>query len=402
MMPVKTAPLPTGPLTGLRVLDLSRILAGPTCTQLLGDYGAEIIKIERPGQGDDTRGWGPPYLRDDGGRETNEAGYYLSSNRNKRSVALDISTAEGQRDVRALLATCDILLENFKAGGLAKYGLSYDDLRVEFPALIYCSITGFGQTGPNASRPGYDLLAQAAGGLMALTGEPDGEPMKVGTGIADIMCGMYASTAILAALHHRTRTGEGQCIDIALLDTQIAWLTNQGVNYLVDGKNPARLGNQHPNIVPYQVFETSDGHMVIAVGNDAQFARFCMLLGLDSLPDDPRFTTNIARIANKDTLIALLIPAIRRFRRNDLMAAMDKASVPGGPINSVPEVFASEQVSARGMRIHMDHPCTEKGVDLIGNPVKFSKTPVTYRRAPPTCGQHTAEVLASLKTQGKT
>ncbi len=401
-MPVKTAPLPTGPLTGLRVLDLSRILAGPTCTQLLGDYGAEIIKIERPGQGDDTRGWGPPYLRDDGGRETNEAGYYLSSNRNKRSVALDISTAEGQRDVRALLATCDILLENFKAGGLAKYGLSYDDLRVEFPALIYCSITGFGQTGPNASRPGYDLLAQAAGGLMALTGEPDGEPMKVGTGIADIMCGMYASTAILAALHHRTRTGEGQCIDIALLDTQIAWLTNQGVNYLVDGKNPARLGNQHPNIVPYQVFETSDGHMVIAVGNDAQFARFCMLLGLDSLPDDPRFTTNIARIANKDTLIALLIPAIRRFRRNDLMAAMDKASVPGGPINSVPEVFASEQVSARGMRIHMDHPCTEKGVDLIGNPVKFSKTPVTYRRAPPTCGQHTAEVLASLKTQGKT
>lgn len=386
-----------GPLTGIRVLDLSRILAGPTCTQLLGDYGAEILKIERPGLGDDTRAWGPPYVKDADGKETNESAYYLCANRNKKSVALDISSREGQEAVRELVKSCDILVENFKLDGLKAYGLSYADLKADNPDLIFCSITGFGQTGPHASRPGYDLLAQGYGGMMSLTGDADGEPMKVGVGIADVMCGMYASSAILAALHHRNQGGGGQHIDIALADTQVAWLVNQGTNYLLSGEAPARLGNQHPNIVPYQVFEVSNGHVIIAVGNDAQFRRFCKILNLEHLPDDPKYTKNISRIANKTALVDILADAMATLKKDDLLAAMDAASVPGGAINTVPEVFASDQVAARDMLIHMDHSSSPDGVDLIGNPVKFSQTPVTYRHAPPTCGEHTDEVLASLK-----
>ncbi len=382
-----------GPLKGIKVLDLSRILAGPTCSQLLGDYGADIIKIEKPGAGDDTRKWGPPYVTDADGTETEESAYYLCANRNKRSVAVDIATPEGQRVVRALARDCDVLLENFKVGGLAKYGLSYDELAEINPDLVYCSITGFGQTGPNAHRPGYDLLAQGAGGIMSLTGEPDGEPMKVGVGVTDIVCGLYAATAILAALHHRDQGGGGQHIDIGLLDTQVAWLVNQGVNYLTDGREPERLGNQHPNIVPYQVFAVKDGHVIVAVGNDAQFRRFCGILGLEALADDPRYVSNIARIANKDSLIGTLASTLAGVEKEALIAAMDSASVPGGPINTVPEVFASEQVAAREMKIHMPHPATPDGVDLIGNPVKFGKTPVSYRHHPPLCGEHTGAVL---------
>lgn len=391
-----------GPLDGIRVLDLSRILAGPSCTQLLGDYGAEIIKVERPGLGDDTRAWGPPYVKDNDGQDTAESAYFLCANRNKLSVALDISNPEGQKTVRELVKSCDILVENFKVGGLAAFGLSYDDLKTDNPALIYCSVTGFGQTGPNAKLPGYDLLAQGAGGIMSLTGDADGEPMKVGVAVADIVCGMYASTAILAALHHRRNTGQGQHIDIALADTQVAWLANQGSNYLIGGKTPERLGNQHPNIVPYQVFEVANGHAIIAVGNDAQFSRFCGILGLAQLADDPKFKTNDARVKHKPELIGILTPALKKIKKYDLLSAMDAASVPGGPINTIPEVFASDQVAARDMKIHMAHKDTADGIDLIGNPVKFSKTPVSYRHAPPKCGQHSAEILNRLaQTQSK-
>jgi len=387
----------SGPLDGIRVLDLSRILAGPSCTQLLGDYGAEIIKVERPGLGDDTRAWGPPYVKDDNGQDTTESAYYLCANRNKLSLALDISSSEGQQTIRELVKSCDILVENFKVGGLAAFGLSYDDLKADNPALIYCSITGFGQTGPNAKLPGYDLLAQGAGGIMSLTGDPDGEPMKVGVAVADIVCGMYASTAILAALHHRGNTGQGQHIDIALADTQVAWLANQGSNYLISGKAPKRLGNQHPNIVPYQVFEVVDGHAIVAVGNDAQFGRFCDILGLAQLANDPKYKTNDARVKHKSELINILAPALKKISKSDLLSAMDAASVPGGPINTIPEVFASDQVATRGMKIHMEHKDTAQGINLIANPVKFSKTPVSYRYAPPTCGQHTEDILSRLK-----
>lgn len=388
---------PTGPLAGLRVLDLSRILAGPTCTQLLGDYGADVIKVEKPGLGDDTRAWGPPYVTGADGTPTAESAYYLSANRNKRSVALDIATPEGAAKVRALAKHCDIVIENFKTDGLKKYGLDHERLCADHPGLIYCSITGFGQTGPNAHKPGYDLLAQAFSGIMSLTGAPDGEPMKVGVGIADVVCGLYATTAILAALRHRDQTGVGQHIDIALADTTVSWLINAGTNYLTSGKEQPRLGNQHPNIVPYQVFEASDGHLIVAAGNDGQFARFCGILERGDLARDPRFATNIARIENRDALIALLVTEIRKRSKHDLVAAMDQNNVPGGSINTLPEVFASDQVAARGMKIEMPNPNTQSGkVDLIGNPVKFSKTPVTYRQTPPTCGEHTDEILRTV------
>ncbi|MDX1711119.1 MAG: CaiB/BaiF CoA-transferase family protein, partial [Rhodovibrionaceae bacterium] len=289
----------TAPLTGLRVFDLTRILAGPTATQLLGDLGADIIKIERPGQGDDTRKWGPPYVKDAAGEDTSESAYYLCANRNKRSVTIDIAAPEGQALARRLIGECDILVENFKAGGLKKYGLSYADLKDEFPHIIYCSITGFGQTGPYASRAGYDYLAQGLGGMMSLTGEPDGEPMKVGVGIADVMCGMYGVAAILSALHHRHKTGQGQHIDMALLDSQVGWLVNEGTNYLVSGEVPKRRGNEHPNIVPYKVLPASDGPFILAVGNDAQFRRFCEFAGAPELAEDPRFTTNALRVRNR-------------------------------------------------------------------------------------------------------
>lgn len=386
-----------GPLDGLRVLDLSRILAGPTCTQLLGDYGAEIIKIEKPGLGDDTRAWGPPYVTGTDGEPTAESAYYLSANRNKRSVAVDIANEEGAETVRQLARHCDILVENFKVGGLAKYGLDYDSLSRDNPGLVYCSITGFGQTGPNANKPGYDLLAQGYGGIMSLTGDPEGEPMKVGVGVTDVVCGLYAVTAILAAIRHRDQSGEGQHIDIALVDSQVAWLVNAGTNYLLSGQEQPRLGNQHPNIVPYQVFATSDGHVIVAAGNDAQYKRFCGILGRPDLAEDERFRRNIDRVTNRDVLIGLLTGEILRFGKADLVRAMEAAGVPGGPINSLSEVFASDQVEARGMKISMpDEHAATGGVPLIGNPVKFSKTPVSYRHAPPACGADTQDVLNDL------
>ena len=383
-----------GALDGLRILDLSRILAGPTATQLLGDFGADIIKVERPDTGDDTRGWGPPFVTDKDGQPTRESAYYLCANRNKRSIGVDIATAEGAATVRALLAHCDVMVENFKPDGLAKYGLDYASLCDEFPGLVYCSISGFGQTGPNRDKPGYDLLAQAYGGIMTLTGAPQGEPMKVAVGIADVMTGMYASNAILAALRHKDKTGEGQHIDIALVDCQIAWLINEGTNYLTSGNVPTRRGNGHPNIVPYHVFEVADGHAVVAVGNDAQFVRFCDLLGCSDLAVDPDYATNAARLVNRDTLIAILSGILIDVERDWLIGEMEARKIPGGPINDLADVFETDQVAARDMKIEMPHPVAASGkVDLIGNPVKFSKTPVTYRRAPPVCGADTDDII---------
>jgi len=384
-----------GPLAGIRVLDLSRILAGPSATQLLGDLGADVIKVERPGAGDDTRHWGPPYLRDAYGAETTESAYYLSSNRNKRSLTLDLTQGEGQALARRLIAESDVLIENFKVGGLAKYGLAYADLAADFPRLIYCSITGFGQDGPYARRAGYDYLAQGMGGIMSVTGEAEGEPMKVGVAVADLMAGMYAATAVLAALHHRDRTGEGQFIDIGLLDTQVAWLANQATNYLVSGTAPGRMGNAHPNIVPYQVFATASGYLILAVGNDAQFRRFCDVAGRPELAEDPRFATNPARVEHREALLTLLRPVLAGRTTDDWLEALEAASVPAGPVNSIDQVFADPQVQARGMRIAMSH-ASGRDVDLVASPLKLSATPVAYLHAPPTLGQHTDEVLRDL------
>jgi len=397
----------TSPLSGIRILDLSRILAGPTCTQLLGDYGADVIKIEKPGTGDDTRTWGPPFLKDDAGNISRESAYYLCANRNKRSLAVDITSDEGASLIHRLVKHCDVVIENFKVGGLAKYGLDYEGLSMTNPDIIYCSISGFGQTGPNAHKPGYDLLAQAYGGIMSITGGPDGEPMKVGLGISDVMCGMYATTAILAALRHRDRTGEGQHIDLALVDTQVAWLINAGTNYLVSGLDQSRLGNQHPNIVPYQVFPTTDGHVVIAVGNDAQYERFCKILQREDLASDPLYATNEMRLKNRQELIPILVAEIVKWKRGELVDALDEAGVPGGAINTIKDVFDTDQVTARDMKIIMAHPdAGSVGVSLIGNPVKFSKSKISYRLPPPKCGEHTKEILAELdkweKKQGQT
>jgi len=387
----------SGPLQGLVVLDLTRVLAGPFMTQLLGDFGARIIKVERPGRGDDTRAWGPPFVRGADGRQTAESAYYLSANRNKRSIAVDMATPEGARIVRDLAREADVVAENFKPGGLRKYGLDYSSLAKINPRLIYCSISGHGQTGPNRDKPGYDLMVQGFGGLMSLTGDPHGEPMKTGVAIADIMCGMYAASAILAALHHRDRTGEGQYIDIALADTQVAWLANQGLNYLTSGEVPQRLGNAHPNIVPYQVFACADGHVIIAVGNDAQFARFCAFLDMPQLAADARYRTNAARLAHRQELVALLTEKLAQMSRAEILDGLEALKVPAGPVNDLAEVFASSQVAARDIKISMPHPLAASGaVDLIGNPVKFSKTPVTYRRPPPLLGEHTREILQEL------
>lgn len=386
-----------GPLRSLRVLDMSRILAGPTCTQLLGDMGAEVIKIERPGAGDDTRSWGPPFLLGTDGKPTRHSAYFLAANRNKRSVALDIAKSEDAEAIRCMAENCDVFVENFKVGGLAKYRLDYASLAKRNPGLVYCSISGYGQTGPNASLPGYDILAQAYGGIMSLTGAPDGEPMKVGVGVADVMCGMYAASAILAALHHRTRTGEGQHIDLALVDTQVSWLVNGAMNYLVSGELPQRYGNQHPNIVPYQVFETSDGHVIVAVGNDSQFRAFCDIVDRADLAANPRYATNEARLQHRADLIAILNTELKKHTKAVLLRAMEASNVPGGPINRLDEVFASDQVTAREMKISMDMPGTANGkVDLIGNPIKFSRTPVSYRRSPPECGADTEAVLCEF------
>src|SRR5882724_4238956 len=386
-----------GPLEGIRVFDLSRILAGPTCTQLLGDLGADVIKIERPGAGDDTRKWGPPYVKAKEGKNTKESAYYLSSNRNKRSLAIDIAQKVGQALARRLIARCDIVVENFKVGDMAKYGLAYEDLKKDNPGLIYCSISGFGQTGPYAPRAGYDMLAQGLGGIMSVTGEPDGPPLKVGVGIADIMCGMYATTAILAALHHRDKSGQGQYIDLSLLDTQVAWLANVGLNYLTSGSVPQRVGNEHPNIVPYNVMPAADGHVILAVGNDGQFAKFCDFAGEPALAYDPRFSTNEQRVMNRRALYDLLEEVMRRKTQGEWVEGLAELGVPCSPVNTVDQVFADPQVRARGMQIAMPHPLAAKGdVDLIGNPIKYSATQVTYRRPPPYLGQHTDEVLGEL------
>lgn len=384
-------------LAGIRVLDLTRILAGPTCTQLLGDLGADVIKIERPGEGDDTRKWGPPYVQGRDGEPTRESAYYLSSNRNKRSVAIDIAHPEGQRLVRELLGGCQVLAENFKVGGLARYGLDYPSLRPDFPSLVYCSITGFGQTGPYAPRAGYDYLAQGYGGIMSITGEADGEPVKVGVAVADLMCGMYASTAILAALRHAEATGEGQHIDMALLDTQVAWLANQGASYLLSGRVPRRLGNEHPSIVPYTVFETADGYVILAVGNDQQFRRWCAFAGAPELAADPRFLTNPLRVRNREALHAPMRDILRRRTTHEWVEGLAAEGVPCGPVNTIDAVFEDPQVVARGMRVDVPHPEAASGtVPLIANPIKMSATPPAYRTPPPTLGQHTDEVLEEI------
>ena len=395
-----TRELTNGPLTGLRVLDLSRILAGPTCTQLLGDMGADIIKIERPVQGDDTRGWGPPFVQDREGRDTRESAYYLSANRNKSSLALDITSTEGQAIVRELAEKCDILVENFKVGGLAKYGLDYDTLKTVNPSLIYCSITGFGQTGPYADQAGYDFLIQGMGGIMSITGEPaerGGAPTKVGVGIADVMCGMYASSAILAALHARQHTGRGQHIDIALLDSQIAWLVNQGVAHLVSGQTPQPLGNGHPTIVPYETFPASDQHFILAVGNDNQFRKFCSLAGCEELADNPDYATNANRVRNRDALVPLVAEVTGTRTAQEWIDLLSANAVPCGPVNDIAQVFADPSTTERGMKITLAHAASAQGsVDLIGNPINYSDTAVTYRKAPPELGEHSAEVLRTV------
>ena len=385
------------PLGGVRIFDLTRILAGPTCTQLLGDLGADVIKVEKPGVGDDTRTWGPPYVQGADGQDTSESAYYLSANRNKRSITIDLQNPNGIALAKKLISKCDVLIENFKVGGLAKLGLGYEDIKKEFPGLIYCSVTGFGQTGPYASRAGYDFLAQGLGGIMSITGQPDGEPMKVGVGIADVMTGMYASTAILAALRHRDATGEGQHIDTCLLDTQVSWLINEGTNYLVSGKVPIKLGNEHPNIVPYKVFATSNGHMILAVGNDRQFQDWCIAAEAHDLKNDPRYATNPLRIANRETLYKTMPDFMEKKTTEEWLIKLAELKVPCSPVNDIEQVFNDPHVQHRGMRIEMDHHASGSGkVSLIGNPLKMSETPPQYRLAPPTLGQHTDEVLEEL------
>ena len=386
-----------GPLKGLRILDLSRVLAGPSCTQLLADLGADVIKVERPGVGDETRTWGPPFVKDAKGDDTTESGYYLSANRNKRSVSLDLSRPEGVALAKRLLAQSDVLIENFKVGGLAKYRLAYDDLKGEFPRLVYCSITGFGQTGPYAQRPGYDMMAQGMGGLISMTGEPGRPPVKVPIAINDVMTGMYAAVAILAALRHRETTGRGQHIDLGLLDVQVAWLYNQGLNYLTGGEVPQRLGTAHPNSAPYQAFETADGFIILAANNDGQFQRFCEFAECTELLDDPKFATNPDRVRNRDHVTATVGEIIKCHPSRHWIEGLEKAQVSCCPINTLDQVFEDPGVLAREMKISMPHPLAGSGdVDLIGNPIKMSETPASYRRPPPTMGQHTDEVLAEV------
>ena len=378
---------PTGPLKGLKVFDLTRVLAGPTCVQMLADLGADVIKIEKPGSGDDTRGFTPPVMPG-----TQESAYFIGANRNKRSVTLDLAKPEGQAIALELIASSDILVENFKVGALAKYGLGYQQLHARFPGLIYCSITGFGQTGPYAARPGYDSLIQAMGGVMSLTGEPDGQPQKVGIPLADLFAGLYGCIGILAALRHKEATGLGQQVDIGMLDTHVAWLANQGMNYLATGENPPRLGNQHPNIVPYQVFATADGHVVLSIGNDPTFERFCRNVGLDDLVADARFATNAARVQNRQLVTDTLAPVLRSHPTAWWVERLEALSIACGPINKLAEVFADPQVQARGAVREMEHGSGAK-VKVIANPVRLSETPADYRLPPPILGEHTDSVL---------
>jgi crotonobetainyl-CoA:carnitine CoA-transferase CaiB-like acyl-CoA transferase len=381
---------PSGPLRGLRVLDLTRVLAGPTCTQMLGDMGAEVIKIERPEAGDDTRGFAPPFWPN-----TRESAYFLGVNRNKKSLTLDIASPEGQAIVHRLLETCDILVENFKVGALAKYGLGFEQLKPKYPGLIYCSITGFGQTGPYAPRPGYDALIQGMGGVMSLTGEPEGLPQKVGVPVADLFAGLYGCIGILAALRHRERTGQGQQVDIGMLDTSVAWLANQGMNFLATGENPPRLGNQHPNIAPYQVFPTKDGHIVLSVGNDPTWERFCKSFGCDHLLADPRFATNAERVANRQLVTDTLTPVMQSKTTAEWVAALEERKIGCGPINKLSDVFADPHVQARGCVVSLPHASGET-ISVIANPVRLSATPADYRVPPPTLGEHSEEVLTGL------
>ncbi len=401
MTPEHPALLP-GALDGVRVLDLSRVLAGPWCTQTLADLGADVIKVERPAGdghpgGDDTRSWGPPFLKDRQGRDTGEAAYYLGTNRNKRSVAVDLSHPEGRALIVRLAERCDVLVENFKVGDMARHGLDAATLRARCPRLVYCSITGYGQTGPYRERAGYDYAIQGQGGLMSITGErddrPGGGPQKVGVAVTDLFTGLYATVAILAALRHRDATGQGQVIDMALLDTQVAMLANVGAGYLATKQPPRRMGNAHGNIVPYQVFEVADGHLIVAVGNDGQFQRLCTVVGCPDLAADPRFARNAGRVQHRDTLVPLLAAALRPRRRADWLAALEAAKVPCGPINGLDDVFADPQVQSRGMTQTIAHPHHD-ALELLASPMKLSATPVQLHRAPPLLGQHTDEVLA--------
>jgi crotonobetainyl-CoA:carnitine CoA-transferase CaiB-like acyl-CoA transferase len=403
-----TTPAPpiqaTGALSGIQVLDLSRVLAGPWCTQTLADLGADVIKIERPASdghpgGDDTRGWGPPFLQDRDGRDTAEAAYFLGTNRNKRSVCVDIATPQGQEIVKKLVAASDVVVENFKVGDMQRYGLDAASLRAIWPRLVYCSITGYGQTGPYADRAGYDYAVQGLGGLMSVTGErddlPGGGPQKVGVAVADLFTGMYATVAILAALRHRDATGQGQAVDMALLDTQVAMLANLGANYLVTRKAPRRAGNAHQNIVPYQVFEVADGHLILAVGNDKQFSRLCQVAGCEELARDARFLRNADRVKHRELLIPLLAGFMKSRKRAQWLEALDAAKVPCGPINDLDDVFADPQVKHRQMTVRFEHPHTD-ALELVASPIKLSATPVQTVRPPPLLGQHTDEVLSSL------
>lgn len=389
----------TGPLDHIRVLELSRILAGPWAAQTLADLGATVIKVEKPGVGDDTRTFGPPFFTTSDGRRTGESAYFMSTNRGKRSVTIDFVQPEGQLLVTQLAAASDIVIENFKVGGLAKFNLDYASLKSVNPGLIYCSITGFGQTGPNRDKPGYDFMIQGTGGLMSITGEPDerpgGSPIKVGVAVADIFTGLYATIAILGALASRDRTGHGQHIDISLLDSQVSILANQAMNYLVSGQVPKRMGNAHPNIVPYQVFATSDGHVILAVGNQNQFVRFCEVAGRPDLVSDERFASNPSRVDHRDELIAVLNQIFRTRTSRYWIETLENAGVPCGPINTIADVFADPQVQARGMRLELHHPILG-AVPSVASPIKYSETQISYDRAAPMLGEHTDEVLRDL------
>jgi crotonobetainyl-CoA:carnitine CoA-transferase CaiB-like acyl-CoA transferase len=390
--------VPSHALSHLRVLDLSRVLAGPWASQVLADLGAEVIKVERPGSGDETRAWGPPWLRDARGAETRESAYFASTNRGKKSITLDLATSEGQGIVRRLAERADVLLENYKVGALARHGLGYEDLAPSCPRLVYCSITGFGQSGPYRNRPGYDFLIQAMGGLMSITGEPDdasgGGPVKVGVAVADLLPGMYATTAVLAALAHRERSGRGQHVDLALLDVQVATLANQGESYLATGRAPRRLGNAHPSIVPYQAFATKDGHLVLAIGNDGQFARFCEVAGRPELSREARFETNAARVEHRGELVLALAPILAARETGEWIGALEAADVPCGPINDLAQVFEDPQVRHRGLRVDVPHPRCGT-VPLVASPIRLSETPV-HHGAPPLLGEHTREVLVDI------
>ncbi len=390
-----------GPLAGIRIFDITRILAGPTATQILADLGADVIKIERPGTGDDVRAWGPPFLKTKDGADTKESVYYNCANRNKRSVTLNLASAEGQALAKRLIATSDVLFENYKVGDLAKYGLAYAQLKDEFPRLIYCSLTGYGQTGPYAERAGFDLVIQAIGGIMSITGEDGGVPNKVGIGIADVMTGMYSNVAILAALRHRDLTGEGQQLDMALLDCQVGWLINEGMNYLHTGKVPKAWGTAHATIVPYQAFPTTDGHFILAVGNDRQFRAFCEFAGAPDLAEDARFLTNSLRVKNRAACVERVMALTAKHPSEYWIEGLSRIAVPCGPVNTIDKVFADPQVKARNMVVEIPHTATGKPERYIASPIKMSKTPVEYRRAAPMVGEHTDDVLGELLGMGK-